>query len=61
MSKKKDNIAHRTQDSYQPIPGDSYRPIPTGNTSQKFIPPKGGTGARIINVKVVDVNSEKKQ
>lgn len=61
MSDKNDNTVGRIQDSYQPIPGDSYRPIPTANSSQNIILPKGGTGARIIDLKVVTVNSEKKK
>lgn len=60
MSDKNDNVL---QESYQQVSrvGDSYEPILIGNEPKNFVPPKGVTGARNIDVKVVTVNTEKKK
>ena len=33
--------------------GSVYQPILTGNVLQKFMPPKGGTGVKIVKLKAV--------
>ena len=61
MSDKKDNVLN---ESYRPTIlqiGNSYKPIRTGNIPKKIIPPKGGTGARIIELKVVTGSTEQKK
>jgi hypothetical protein len=60
-NKKDDNVLRK---SYQPtIVGNSYRPIlREGESVKSFVPPKGGTGARILELKTVtpSVASQKK-
>jgi hypothetical protein len=52
--------------NYQPIVGilgDCYRPIPkdgASTTPKTVIPPKGGTGARTIQLRPINVNADKK-
>ncbi|MDR1747875.1 MAG: hypothetical protein LBR47_02315 [Spirochaetaceae bacterium] len=60
MPNKKDKVVRK---SYQPVlsAGDSYQPVLSGKEPQKFVPPKGGTGARNVELKVVTVNTEKKK
>ncbi|MDR0606647.1 MAG: hypothetical protein LBG80_20440 [Bacteroidales bacterium] len=42
--------------------GDSYQPIPPqGVLAKSFTPPKGGTGARTIELKTVNIPMDKKQ
>ena len=48
--------------SYQPtvVPlGESYQPVPKGNIPKTFLPPKGGTGARVVELKTVSTKTEK--
>jgi len=50
--------------SYQPTvvtAGDSYQPVPPkDNIPKTFLPPKGGTGARVVELKTVSIKTEKK-
>ena len=47
----------RVKNSYTPtFIGESYQPIlPTDWNEEKLIPPKGGTGARTIELKAVPI------
>ena len=61
MSDKKDTVLRK---NYQPTAsqnGSSYQPVLNGNVPQNFVPPKGGTGVRSIELKVVTVSTEKKK
>ena len=60
MSDKNHNVLRK---SYQPTTlhiGNSYQPVLIGNAPKNIVPPKGGTGARSVVLKVVTANSEKK-
>jgi hypothetical protein len=39
--------------------GDCYQPIPKGNIPKTFLPPKGGTGACVVEMKTVSIKTEK--
>ena len=61
MSDKSDNVLRK---SYQPTVltlGNCYQPVLTGNVPKNIIPPKGGTGARNVQLKVATVSTEKKK
>jgi hypothetical protein len=60
QNKNTDNVLKK---SYQPtvVPfGESYKPVPNGSIPKTFIPPKGGTGACSVEIKTVNINTEKK-
>jgi hypothetical protein len=49
--------------SYQPTVvtlGNSYQPVPKGIIPKTFLPPKGGTGACVVEMKTVSIKTEKK-
>ncbi|GHV31240.1 hypothetical protein AGMMS4952_19570 [Spirochaetia bacterium] len=41
--------------------GGVYQPIPPANGPEALVPPKGGTGARIIELKVVPIPTTDKK
>ena len=63
MSEKNDNGVTVLKKSYQPViasVGDSYQPVPKDATLKSFVPPKGGTAARVIQLKTVTPGIDKK-
>ena len=63
MKEQNKNTGDVLRKSYQPtvVPlGESYQPIPKGTIPKNFIPPKGGTGACAVEIKTVNINTEKK-
>jgi hypothetical protein len=65
MSDENTNKIAKLKNSYQPTiacVGDSYQPIPkdTATVSKSLVPPKGGTAARVIQLKTVTPGTDKK-
>jgi hypothetical protein len=63
MSDENANRIAILKKSYQPdivFVGDSYQPIPKDTAPKSFVPPKGGTAARVIQLKTVAPATDKK-
>jgi hypothetical protein len=58
----KDNKNIGTSNTTTHLAGNCYQPLlPQGGLPKSFTPPKGGTGARTIELKTVSVPVDKKQ
>jgi len=62
MTEQNGEMGNVLRKSYQPVVhvGDSYQPIPQGAIPTTFLPPKGGTGVRTVEIKTVSIKAEKK-
>jgi len=62
MTEQDKDTGNVLRKSYQPtvVPlGESYQPVLKGTSPKTFLPPKGGTGARVVELKTVSTKTEK--
>ena len=61
MTEQNKDTGNVLRKSYQPtVAGESYQPVPKGSIPKTFLPPKGGTGACVVELKTVSTKTEKK-
>jgi hypothetical protein len=63
MPEQSNDTGNVVSKSYQPTVvtiGDCYKPVPKGNIPKTIIPPRGGTGACVIELKTVSIKKKKK-